>query len=145
MTFTGSTNRGPAVGGAVPLAVGLQGVRKHFGHVQAVRDVDISISCGEIAAILGPNGAGKTSTIDIILGLSQPTAGTVSVYGMHPRQAIARGLVSAVMQTGGLLKDLTVRETAEYTASLFTRATPVDEALKRAGISAIADRRVGKC
>jgi ABC-2 type transport system ATP-binding protein len=53
-------------------------------------------------AILGPNGAGKTSTIDIILGLSAPTAGQVSVFGMRPRNAIAHGLVSAVMQTGGL-------------------------------------------
>jgi ABC-2 type transport system ATP-binding protein len=145
MTITGSTNSGSAVGGAVPLAVGLQGVRKHFGNVQAVRDVDISISCGEIAAILGPNGAGKTSTIDIILGLSQPTTGQVSVFGMHPRQAIARGLVSAVMQTGGLLKDLTVAETVIYTASLFAQSRPVDEVLSRAGIAQIADRRVGKC
>jgi ABC-2 type transport system ATP-binding protein len=145
MTLTGSTNSGSAVGGAVPLAVGLQGVRKHFGNVQAVRDVDISISCGEIAAILGPNGAGKTSTIDIILGLSQPTTGQVSVFGMHPRQAIARGLVSAVMQTGGLLKDLTVAETVIYTASLFAQSRPVDEVLSRAGIAQIADRRVGKC
>src|ERR1017187_10660486 len=131
MTFTGSTNRGPAVGGAVPLAVGLQGVRKRFGHVQAVRDVDISISSGEIAAILGPNCAGKTSTIDMILGLSQPTAGEVSVFGMHPRQAITRGLVSAVMQTGGLLKDLTVVETDQETASLFAHSRPVAEVLDR--------------
>ncbi|MGH3149879.1 MAG: ABC transporter ATP-binding protein [Streptosporangiaceae bacterium] len=145
MTFTGSSNSGSAVGDAMPLAVGLQGVRKHFGNVQAVRDVDISISCGEIAAILGPNGAGKTSTIDIILGLSQPTTGQVSVFGMHPRQAIARGLVSAVMQTGGLLKDLTVAETVIYTASLFAQSRPVGEVLSRAGISQIADRRVGKC
>jgi ABC-2 type transport system ATP-binding protein len=145
MTFTSSTNSGSAVGGAVPLAIGLQGVRKHFGNVQAVRDVDISISCGEIAAILGPNGAGKTSTIDIILGLSQPTTGQVSVFGMHPRQAIARGLVSAVMQTGGLLKDLTVAETVLYTASLFSQSRPVGEVLSRAGIAQIADRRVGKC
>ena len=49
------------------------------------------------------------------------------------------------MQTGGLLKDFTVRETAEYTASLFVRPRPVDEALNRAGITDIADRRVGKC
>jgi len=96
-------------------------------------------------AFLGPNGAGKTSTIDIILGLSQPSAGTVGVYGMHPRQAISRGLVSAVMQTGGLLKDLTVAETAEYTASLFAQPRPVPEVLSRAGIASIADRKVGKC
>ena len=64
-----------------------------------------------MVAFLGPNGAGKTTTIDMMLGLSHPTAGTVEVLGMQPREAIARGLVAAVMQTGGLLKDLTVRET----------------------------------
>jgi ABC-2 type transport system ATP-binding protein len=129
----------------VPLAVDLKGVRKHFGHVQAVRDVDVSIASGEIVAMLGPNGAGKTSTIDIILGLSQQTSGQVSVFGMHPRQAVTRGLVSAVMQTGGLLKDLTVMETVQYTASLFAQRKPAAEVLERAGITKIADRRVGKC
>ncbi len=131
--------------GSQSAAVALRGVRKNFGPVQAVKDIDLDISSGEIVAFLGPNGAGKTSTIDIILGLSHPTAGTAEVFGMQPRAAITRGLVSAVMQTGGLLKDFTVRETAEYTASLFVRPRPVNEALNRAGITGIADRRVGKC
>jgi ABC-2 type transport system ATP-binding protein len=96
-------------------------------------------------AFLGPNGAGKTSTIDVILGLSHPDEGSVSVYGLEPRQAISRGLVSAVLQTGGLLKDLTVGETARYTASLFVQSQSVDDVLKRAGIGDIADRLVGKC
>jgi ABC-2 type transport system ATP-binding protein len=128
-----------------PLAVELKDVRKHFGHVQAVKGVDVSIVSGEIVAMLGPNGAGKTSTIDMILGLSQPTAGQVSVYGMPPRQAVTHGLVSAVMQTGGLLKDLTVMETVQYTASLFAQRKPAAEVMERAGITHIADRRVGKC
>ncbi len=128
-----------------PLAVELAGVSKNFGRVQAVRNADLRLRSGEIVAILGPNGAGKTSTIDMILGLSQPASGRVSVLGMQPRQAISRGLVSAVMQTGGLLKDLTVRETVEYTASLFAQSQPVGEALSGAGITEIADRRVGKC
>jgi ABC-2 type transport system ATP-binding protein len=140
--FSGS---GPAGGGSAPPAVDLTGVHKNFGSVQAVDGVDLKISSGEIVAILGPNGAGKTSTIDIVLGLSQPTAGSVAVYGMHPRKAISLGLISAVMQTGGLLKDLTVRETVEYTASLFSRSQAVAEVLSGAGITAIADRRVGKC
>ena len=96
-------------------------------------------------AFLGPNGAGKTSTIDIILGLSRPTAGEVTVYGMTPRQAITKGLISAVMQTGGLLKDLTVGETVFYISKLFDESRPVAEVLGRAGITAIADRRVMKC
>ena len=67
------------------------------------------------------------------------------MLGLEPRQAIARGLVSAVMQTGGLLKDLTVRETVQYTASLFADTRPVDEVLENAGITDIADRKVAKC
>jgi ABC-2 type transport system ATP-binding protein len=144
---TGAGRTGPerTIASAAPLAVSLKDVRKHFGDVQAVRDVDVRIASGEIVAILGPNGAGKTSTIDLILGLSRPTSGQVSVFGLRPRQAIARGLVSAVMQTGGLLKDLTVRETVQYTASLFAQREPVAGVLDRAGIAQIADRRVGKC
>jgi ABC-2 type transport system ATP-binding protein len=140
-------------------AIDIRGVDKTFGSrrpprwsrrnvrppVRAVRGLNLSITPGEIVALLGPNGAGKTTTIDMILGLSRPTTGSVSVYGLKPRQAIDRGLVSAVMQTGGLLKDLTVAETCEYTASLFPRAHPVQEVLERAGISGIADRKVGKC
>ena len=67
------------------------------------------------------------------------------MLGLEPRQAIARGLVSAVMQTGGLIKDLSVRETVEYTASLFADTRPVDEVLANAGITGIADRKVAKC
>ena len=134
----------PSLPGGDP-AVSLMGVTKDFGSVHAVRGIDLDIQPGEIVAFLGPNGAGKTTTIDMILGLSQPTSGEVSVLGLRPRQAIARGLVSAVMQTGGLLKDLSVRETVEYTASLFADTRPVDRVLTDAGISAIADRKVGKC
>ena len=126
-------------------AVRLAGVTKDFGKVHAVRGVDLELQQGEIVAFLGPNGAGKTTTIDMVLGLSRPTTGEVSVLGIEPRQAIARGLVSAVMQTGGLLKDLTVRETVEYTASLFANTHPVDDVLGRAGISGIAGRKVAKC
>ncbi len=126
-------------------AVSLSGVTKDFGDVQAVRGIDLELQQGEIVAFLGPNGAGKTTTIDMVLGLSKPTTGDVSVLGIEPRQAISRGLVSAVMQTGGLIKDLTVRETVEYTASLFADTKPVDEVLDNAGITGISDRKVAKC
>jgi ABC-2 type transport system ATP-binding protein len=129
----------------LPAAVDLAGVHRSFGAVHAVDGVDFHLELGEIVALLGPNGAGKTTTIDMILGLGSPDQGTVTVLGMAPVAAIARGLVSAVMQTGGLLRDLTVRETLRLTASVFAEARPVDEVLERAGISGIGDRLVGKC
>lgn len=74
--------------------------------VHAVHDVSLRIDRGEIVALLGPNGAGKTTLLDIILGMSDPQDGTVSVFGRSPREAVSRGLVGAVQQTGGLLDDL---------------------------------------
>ena len=82
-------------------------------------------------ALLGPKGAGKTTTIDLALGLSKPTCGNVAVFGMDPRTAISHGLVAAVMQAGGLLKDLTVGETALFMSSLFSHSRPVREVLDR--------------
>lgn len=125
-------------------AVELDAITKTFGAVRAVDGLDLRINPGEVVAFLGPNGAGKTTTIDMLLGLSQPTSGTVKVLGGDARRAVALGRVSAVMQTGGLLKDFTVRETVELTASLFRPARSVDEVLERAGIADVADRLVGK-
>src|SRR4051794_31557409 len=144
MTQTTLGAAAQAAGRAAP-AVALRGVTKRFGAVTAVDGLDLAIEPGEIVAFLGPNGAGKTTTIDMVLGLSQPSAGSAEVHGLAPRTAVAHGLVSAVMQTGGLLKELTVRETVELTAALFAHTRPVDEVLQRAGIAEIADRRVGKC
>jgi ABC-2 type transport system ATP-binding protein len=128
-----------------PAAIDVRGVTKSFGSVQAVRGVDLQVRPGEIVAFLGPNGAGKTTTIDMVLGLTDPDAGAVQVFGQAPRRAVSRGLVSAVLQSGGLLKDVTVRETVVLTASLFAERRPVDEALERAGILHLAQRRVGLC
>ena len=135
-----------AARGSAELAVHLDGVVKRFGAVTAVNGIDLRIRPGEVVALLGPNGAGKTTTVDMLLGLSSPSAGSVRVYGRPPHDAVALGLVSAVMQTGGLLKDYTVEETVRLTAVLFGRPrSAVDEALERAGIADIGKRLVGKC
>lgn len=126
-------------------AVDLQHLTKRYGQVTAVRDLSLQIEPGEIVAFLGPNGAGKTTTIDMLLGLARPDEGSVKVYGQTPADAIARGDVAAVMQTGGLLKDFTVGETVRFTGSLFAHTRPASECMERAGIAHIADRLVGKC
>lgn len=128
-----------------PPAVLLNGLHKSFGSVLAVRGIDLTVGSGEVMAFLGPNGAGKTTTIDMILGLTEPTGGNVQVYGMEPRRAISHGLVSAVMQTGGLLKDFTVAEILRYTASVFAAPEPIETVMERAGITDITGQLVGKC
>src|SRR3954449_10106193 len=91
----------PVATGTSTPAIALRGLTKRFGAVTAVDGLDLTVEPGEIVAFLGPNGAGKTSTIDMVLGLSRPDAGTAEVYGMAPRTAAAHGLVTAAMQTGG--------------------------------------------
>ena len=126
-------------------AVALDEVHKRFGSVRAVDGITLTIDPGEVVAFLGPNGAGKTTTIDMMLGLGKPSSGAVSIFGDNPDRAISTGRISAVMQTGGLLKDLSVVETLQMTRSLFAHTRAVDEVLDRAGITEIADRRVAKC
>ncbi len=123
----------------------LQDVHKAYKAVQAVDGITLSVAPGEVVAFLGPNGAGKTTTIDMMLGLSRPDSGSVEVFGATPARAIAEGRIAAVMQTGGLLKDLTVAETVRLTATLFTHTRPAAEVLERAGLAELADRMVGKC
>jgi len=128
-----------------PPAILLDGVRKRFGTLEALAGVDLRIDQGEVVAYLGPNGAGKTTTIDLILGLAAPSEGSVEVLGMPPEQAVRRGLVGAVQQSGGLLKDLTIGETAEYVAHLFESSRPVAEVLEQAGLADISRRLVKNC
>ncbi|MHA7225756.1 ABC transporter ATP-binding protein [Glutamicibacter soli] len=130
-------------------AVSLTGLRKTFTtprtKVEAVRGVDLSIQAGQIVALLGPNGAGKTTTVDMILGLTQPSSGSVEVLGLSPHRAVTSGRVSAVLQTGGLLRDMTVRETITVIATMHGQAGRVTQVMDRTGLTAIAKRRVGKC
>jgi ABC-2 type transport system ATP-binding protein len=120
------------------------GLRKSYGPVEAVRGVDIAIDAGETVALLGPNGAGKSTTIDMILGLSEPDGGSVSVFGGAPTAAVDAGQVGAMLQTGDLIRDLTVGELVAMIASLYPAPLPVAEALELTGIAEIAGQRTQK-
>jgi ABC-2 type transport system ATP-binding protein len=127
----------------------LQGLTKSFrtahGTVDAVRGIDVSIAAGETVALLGPNGAGKSTTIDMLLGLTQPDSGSVSLLGRAPSAAVDDGAVGAMLQTGGqLIRDLTVRELVTMMASLYPHPLPVDEVLDLVGIRDIQTRRTHK-
>jgi ABC-2 type transport system ATP-binding protein len=126
----------------------LEGIAKSYrgpqGPIHAVRGVDIAIAAGETAALLGPNGAGKSTTIDMLLGLATPDAGTVSVFGRTPREAVDAGIVGAMLQSGDLIRDLTVRELIAMAASLYPKPLGVDETLELTGLGGAADQRTQK-
>ena len=119
-------------------------LRKSFGDVRAVDGIDVSIAPGETVALLGPNGAGKSTTIDMLLGLTRPDAGSVSVFDRTPEAAVDAGAVGAMLQTGSLIRDLTVRELITMMASLYREPMPVEEVLALSGLGVIADRRTQK-
>lgn len=122
-----------------------QNVSKHFGSVKAVEDVSLSIGRGEIVGLLGRNGAGKTTLVDLILGLTKPTSGTVRVADMTPAQAIRDARIGAVMQTGGLLDTVTVKDTLAMINSTHRDSIGVEAAIEQANLTKIQNRRVGKC
>jgi ABC-2 type transport system ATP-binding protein len=130
------------------IVIELSGLAKSFrtskGVVRAVRRVDLSIRAGEIVALLGPNGAGKSTTIDMLLGLTEPDAGVVGLLGRRPVEATGAGAVGVMLQTGSLLRDLSVRELLSMMASLYPRPIDVDEVLRLVGIEQLADRRTQK-
>ena len=151
-TATRATARpAPAAPIDAPVVLELEGVTRHFGsgdrRVQAVDRVDLSIRRGEVVALLGPNGAGKTTTLDMLLGLTAPSSGTVRVLGVTPEQATSSGVIGAVLQTGGLLGDLTVGETVRLIASLYGAEAlgRVPEVMRRADLDHLGRRRVSKC
>lgn len=103
--------------------------------VVALRDINLNVYAGEIIGLLGANGAGKTTLIDLILGLTTPTAGTITTSVSS----------SAVLQTGGLLHDLTVEATIRMIASTYQKHQPIEDVIDQANLQKILKRKVGKC
>ncbi len=124
--------------------VRLTGLAKSYGEVKAVRGVDIAIAPGATLALLGPNGAGKTTTLDMMLGLTRPDAGSVSLFGQTPTEAVDAGIVGGMLQTGTLPGYLSVRELVSMVASLYPHPLSIDEAIRVTGIQEIADRLTTK-
>ena len=126
-------------------AIELRGVRKEFGDVTAVRGLDLTVEDGEVYGFLGPNGAGKSTTIDMLLDLVRPTAGTVRVLG---RDATSDG-VSIRRQTGVLPDGFSVydrlsgRKHVEFAVRSKEADDDPDALLERVGLLGDADRKAG--
>ncbi|MFK8848894.1 ABC transporter ATP-binding protein [Streptomyces sp. Ac-502] len=145
MTSTATTTDRAAGRRAGPEpVVSFRKVSKNYGAVRAVADLDLELYPGETVALLGPNGAGKSSTLDLLLGLRNADTGTVSLFGTSPQRAIEQGKVGAMLQSGGLMTGVKVRELVKLAADLHPGGYPVEQIMDAAGITEIADRMVDK-
>jgi ABC-2 type transport system ATP-binding protein len=126
-----------------PVAV-LRGAVKRYGKVTALDGVDLELRRGELTAVLGPNGAGKTTAVKLLLGLARPSAGGVELFGHDPQHPEVRRRRGAMLQVGKVPETLTVREHLDLFASYYPRPLPLPEALRRAGLERLADRRFGE-
>jgi ABC-2 type transport system ATP-binding protein len=122
----------------------LSRLSKSYGQVRAVRSIDLTIAPGEMVALLGPNGAGKTTTIDMVLGLTRPDAGTVSVFGKPSAAAVRAGWVGGMLQTGSPLEHLKVGELVALMASYYPHPLPVAHVLHLTGAAQFAAQRTTK-
>ena len=132
-----------ASGGGAPV-VSFENVSKHYGNLHAVDGLTLDLRHGETVALLGPNGAGKSTSLDMLLALRKPSSGQIRMFGSDPYHAVKSGRVGAMLQSGGLMPEVTVRELVTLVAGLHPRPVPVATTLRRAGIEDVANQRVDR-
>lgn len=123
---------------------------KKYGDFVAVDSLNLEVRTGEVFGMLGPNGAGKTTTILMLLGLTEPTSGSVRVLGLDParKPLSVKSRVGYIPDQVGFYDELTARENLTYIARLngipgSQISQRVDEVLARVGLEKVASKRVG--
>ena len=122
----------------------LAGVYKQYGRVNALNGLDLQVRPGELVAILGSNGAGKSTAISLLLGLQQPTAGSVTLFGESPNAVAARRRIGVMMQEVTLAQDFRVRELIDLTSTYYPDPMPMHEVLDLTQTTELAMRPYGK-
>jgi ABC-2 type transport system ATP-binding protein len=123
-------------------AVAFEQVTKHYGDTAALDGVSIDIPIGQTVALLGPNGAGKSTAINLMLGVLDPTTGSIRTLGLDPREAIADGRVGALLQTSGLPVTARVGELVAFVRRLYPQPLPAAAILDRSGLRGLERRAV---
>lgn len=136
----------------VAKATGLTKIYRDFWRrprVRALDGIDLDIAPGEVFGLLGPNGSGKSTTIKLMLGLLNPSAGSISVLGRPPRDVSVRHRIGYMPEESHLYRYLTAAETLDFYGSLFglgrhERHERSRQLLDMVGLSGAADRRIGE-
>ena len=131
--------------------IDVKDLTKAYDGFVAVNKLNLQIVEGEVFGFLGPNGAGKTTSILMLLGLTEPTSGTVRVCGYDPaREPVkVKKVVGYLPENVGFYDDLTARQNLDYTASLngmsvVEASNKVDELLNMVGLSDVSEQKVGE-
>jgi ABC-2 type transport system ATP-binding protein len=130
-------------------AIRTVGLTKRYGDTVVVDSLDLDIEAGEVFGLLGPNGAGKTTTILMLLGLAEPSLGSIEVLGLDPRRSPleVKRRVGYLPDAVGFYEDLTARQNLRFTARLNQIGDAeerIDQVLDRVGLTAAADQRTGE-
>jgi len=126
------------------IVASLERVNKNYGSVRALAGVDFRVRAGEVVALLGPNGAGKTTAVKLLLGLLQPNAGKVRVFGGDPTNPENRMRTGAMLQVGRVPETLRVREHIDLFSSYYQKPLPSGDVLAIAGLEKLSDRKFGE-
>lgn len=122
-------------------AIKIEQVHKHYGTLQALQGIDLTIDQGEFFALLGPNGAGKSTLINLLGGLIRPTSGKLSVMGFDVQEQYRQARQSLGVVPQELVFDpfFTVREMLRFQAGYFGHGTEndawVDEIIECLGLT----------
>lgn len=119
-------------------------VRKRYGAVAALDGVDLDVRPGELLALLGPNGAGKSTAVGLMLGLAEPDAGEVQLFGESPHALDARRRVGVMLQSAGMPDTLKIGELLAQTRAYYPHPLDADACARTAGIADLVGRRYGK-
>jgi ABC-2 type transport system ATP-binding protein len=115
-------------------AIELIEATKRYGQFEALKAVSFAIEPGSLVAMLGPNGAGKTTSINLMLGLRQPSSGKALVFGEDPRRIATRRRFGAMLQESGVPQLLTVGELIDLFRSYYPRPLPAPGVVKLVGL-----------
>jgi ABC-2 type transport system ATP-binding protein len=122
----------------------IRNLKKSYGDIVALHDLNLEIRSGELLALLGPNGAGKTTLVQILLGLARPDSGGVSVFGVNPYGGQVQSRLGAMLQVGRVPETLKVREHIDLFSSYYPSPLTLDETFEIAGLTEIKDRPYGE-